>query len=122
MTALRRNLVGAVAGNVAVTAALVALNRVTTATTTAGSRLSAVAREVSRLAAVVAVATAAATTTTASTLGAVPRHVTLLIAVVAGHGAAAAVSATTTLTRLRAITRQMPWLSAIVASTVTHFD
>jgi len=81
-----------------ITTTFVALNGVAAAAATAGSGLGAIARNMSRLAAVVAVA---ATSTTASTLGAVPRHMTLLIAIVASHGSAATIStAATTLTRL----------------------
>merc|ERR1719282_648651 len=104
---------GAIAGNVAVTLALVTLP-IRAATSATGPGLSAIPREMTGLAAVVAVTATAATESASTTarLGAITRKMAWLAAVVA----VATTPAATTSASLRALSRNMSLLVAVVAS------
>lgn len=142
-----KQLGGALARDVTIALALVTLLG-RTPTTTSGPSLGAIAREMARLAAVIAVATAAASksatsgsrfgaiaremaglaaviavaaaaATTAASHGAISRDVSLFVAIVASHGPTTTAPA---LARLRTIPGQMSRLSAIVARAISHVD
>jgi len=143
-----KQLGGALARDVTIALALVTLLG-RTPTTTSGPSLGAIAREMARLAAVIAVATAAASksatsgsrfgaiaremaglaaviavaaaaaATTAASHGAISRDVSLFVAIVASHGPTTTAPA---LARLRTISGQMSRLSAIVARAISHVD
>jgi len=107
----------AVARDVAITLALVALHSATTpASASTLPRFGAVARDVTWFAAVVAIS-ATATSTATTSLGALAGHVTSLVTIVASHARATTIPS---LTRLSAVTGDMASFSAVVTSTITH--